>query len=66
MESRINKQLIEKMLSDTIDEAFLIEAVTHYCKTVLRSPSRDSSLINKDLWRVIAKRNIEMVEEHYR
>jgi hypothetical protein len=68
MKQRTNKALIKKMLSGTIDEAFLISAVQRYCQEVLADTTNwgNKSLINKDLWQVIAKRNLEIVEEHYK
>ena len=68
MKQRTNKQLIKKMLSGTIDEAFLISAVQRYCQEVLEDKTEwgNRTLFNKDLWQVIAKRNLEIVEEHYK
>ena len=68
MKARTNKQLIKKMLSGTIDEAFLISAVQRYCQEVLEDKTEwgNRTLFNKDLWQVIAKRNLEIVEEHYK
>ena len=55
---KTNKALIKKMLVDTIDEAFVICAVERYCQTVLEDQTDwGKTLINKDLWQVIASNN---------
>ena len=68
MMSKKNKTLIKKLCNDSIDEAFLVEAVTKYCQTVLADETDwgNKSLINKDLWQMIAKQNLQTIEEHYK
>ena len=63
-----NKALIKKLCNDSIDEAFLVEAVTKYCQTVLADDTDwgNKALINKDLWQMIAKQNLETIKEHYK
>jgi len=65
---KTNKGLIKKLTPDTVGETFLIEAVTKYCQTVLADETDwgNKSLINKDLWQVIAKHNLETIKEHYK
>ncbi len=67
MKKPTNKALIKKLLGDTIDEAFVICAVERYCQDVLDNTDDWSNLmINKDLWQVIAKANLETIKEHYK
>ena len=68
MTRKTNKGLIKKLMPDTVGEAFLIEAITKYCQTVLADEGEwnERSLINGDLWRVIAKHNLETIKEHYK
>jgi hypothetical protein len=62
-----NKTLIKKLCEDTIDEAFLICAMEKYCQTVLEDGDDwEASMINKELWQIIAKRNLETIKEHYK
>jgi hypothetical protein len=63
-----NKALIKKLLGDTIDEAFVISAIESYCQTVLEDETNwdARTLINKELWQVIATRNLQTIEEHYK
>jgi len=61
-----NKALIKKLTGDTIDNAFLICAMERYCQTVLEDGDEwEGLMINKDLWQVIAQRNLELIKEHY-
>ena len=62
-----NKTLIKKLCNDSIDEAFLVCAMEKYCKEVLADETDwgNQALINKDLWQVIAKQNLETIKEHY-
>lgn len=62
-----NKALIKKLTSDSVGEAFLIEAMEKYCRDVIADESDwgNQSLINKDLWQVIAKQNLEIIDQHY-
>jgi len=65
--SKMTKELIKKMLGDSIDEAFVISAVESYCQTVLKDDTDwGKTLINKELWQVIATRNLQTIEEHYK
>jgi len=62
-----NKALFKKMLGDSIDEAFAISAIESYCQTVLGDTEDwGKTLINKELWQVIATRNLQIIEEHYK
>ena len=64
---KTNKALIKKLTTDTVSESFLIEAVTQYCQTVLKDKTDwGNSLINKDLWQVIASNNLKTIEEHFK
>ena len=65
---KTNKGLIKKLMPDTVGEAFVLEAVTKYCQTVLADETDwgNKALINKDLWQVIAKHNLKLIEEHYK
>lgn len=65
---KTNKALIKKLAPDTVGESFLIEAIAKYCQTVLEDKTDwgKQSLINKDLWQVIAKSNLELIKEHYK
>jgi len=63
-----NKALIKKLIPDTVGEAFLIEAMTRYCQTVLEDQTDwgDKSMINQDLWNVLAEHNLKLIKEHYK
>jgi len=62
-----NKALFKKMLGDSIDQAFVISAIESYCQTVLEDDTDwGKTLINKELWQVIATRNLKTIEEHYK
>ena len=65
---KTNKQLIKKLMPDTVGESFLIGAVERYCNEVLSDSTNwgNKSLINQDLWQVIAKHNLELIKEHYK
>jgi hypothetical protein len=65
---KTNKTLIKKLTPDSVGETFLLSAVEKYCKDVLADDSDwgNKSLINKDLWQVIAKHNLELMKEHYK
>lgn len=65
---KTNKQLIKKLLGTTLDEAFLIEAMTRYCQTVLEDKTDwgNKALINQDLWKVIAKQNLATIQGHFK
>lgn len=64
---KTNKQLIKKLLGDTIDEAFVICAVERYSNQILSDSiePNERSLINQDLWQVVAKHHLETIKEHY-
>lgn len=68
MTRKTNKGLIKKLTPDTVGEAFLISAVERYCGEVLSDSTEwdKRSLINGDLWKVIAKHNLELIKEHYK
>lgn len=64
---RTNKALFKKLLGDSIDEAFVLNAIEQYCQTVLEDDTDwGKSLINKELWQVIATRNLQTIEEHFK
>ena len=65
---KTNKALIKKLIPDTLGEAFLIEAMTRYCQTVLEDTEEwgDRSMINQDLWNVLAEHNLKLIKEHYK
>jgi len=65
---KTNKQLIKALTTDSIEQAFVIEAVEQYCQTVLADDTDwgNQTLINKDLWQVIARRGVRLIEEHYK
>jgi len=64
---KTNKQLIKKLMTDSIEEAFVVSAIEQYCQTVLEDQTDwGKTLINKDLWQVIASRNLQVIEEHYK
>jgi hypothetical protein len=62
-----NKALIKKLMGDSIEEAFVVSAIEQYCQTVLEDQTDwGNTLINKDLWQVIASNNLRTIEEHYK
>jgi hypothetical protein len=65
---KTNKALIKKLTPDSVGETFLLSAVEKYCKDVLADTSDwgDRSMINKELWQVIAKHNQQLIKEHYK
>jgi hypothetical protein len=63
---RTNKALFKKLLGDSIDQAFVLNAIEQYCQTVLEDETDwGKTLINKELWQVIATRNLQTIEEHF-
>lgn len=67
MRKPTNKALIKKLMGDNIEESFVISAIEYYCHAVLADTTDwANSLINKDLWQVIAKANLETIKEHYK
>jgi hypothetical protein len=64
---KTNKQLIKKLSSDAIEQGFLICAVEWYCKQVIEDKSNwgDKSVINQDLWKVVADHNLNTIKEHF-
>ena len=68
MKQRTNKQLIKAMSDCSVSEAFLLTAVEKYCQTVLEDQTDwgDKSLINQDLWKIIAQENLDILKEHYK
>lgn len=65
---KTNKGLLKKLTPDTVGEAFVLEAISRYCKEILSDSTQwgDRSLINEELWKVIAKHNLETIKEHYK
>jgi hypothetical protein len=64
---KTNKALIKKLMSDSVEEAFVVSAIEQYCQTVLEDQTDwGNTLINKDLWQVIASNNLKTIEEHYK
>ena len=62
-----SKKLIKEMTADSIDQAFVLTAIESYCIQVLNDNSDwGNSLINKDLWQVIASNNLKTIEEHFK
>lgn len=68
MKRKTNKQLIKALTPDTVGETFLICAMDRYCNEILSDSTNwgNKSLINQDLWQVIAKHNLELIKEHYK
>ena len=64
---KTNKALIKKLMGDSIEEAFVVSAIEQYCQTVLEDQTDwGKTLINKDLWQVIASNNLRTIEEHFK
>ena len=64
---KTNKALIKKLTTDSVEEAFVVSAIEQYCQTVLGDTEDwGNSLINKDLWQVIASNNLRTIEEHFK
>lgn len=65
---KTNKGLIKKLTPDSVGEAFLISAMERYCNEILSDSMEwnKKSLINQDLWKVVAKHNLELIKEHYK
>ena len=56
--------LLKRLSNDSVSKSFLLCAVETYSKQVLADKSDWSrSLINKALWDVIAKQNLEIINE---
>jgi hypothetical protein len=68
MKNKTNKALLKKLVGDTLDEAFMLTALDRYCHEILSDSTEwnKRSLINQDLWKVIAQRNLNLIEEHYK
>ena len=68
MARKTNKALLKKLTPDSVGEAFVLTAIEKYCQTVLADETDwgNKSLINKDLWQVIAKHNLETIKEYYK
>jgi hypothetical protein len=68
MTRKTNKALIKKLSPDSVGEAFLLMGIERYCNEILSDSTEwnKRSLINKDLWQVIAKHNLKLIEEHYK
>lgn len=60
-----NKTLLKAITPDTVGEAFVLNAVAFYSKAVLADSTNwgERSLINQDLWKTIAKHNLELMGE---
>ena len=60
-----NKTLLKAMTPDSVGESFVLSAVTFYSKVILADSTSwgERSLINQDLWKVIAKHNLELMGE---
>lgn len=65
---KTNKALIRKLTPDTVGESFLISAVERYSNEILSDSTEwgNKALINQDLWKIIAKHNLELIKEHYK
>jgi hypothetical protein len=64
---KTNKALIKKLMTDSVEEAFVVSAIEQYCQTVLEDQTDwGKTLINKDLWQVIASNNLRTIEEHFK
>lgn len=65
---KTNKGLIKKLTPDSVGEAFLISAMERYCNEILSDSIEWNArgLINQDLWKVIAKHNLETIKEYYK
>jgi len=64
---KTNKALIKKLMTDSVEEAFVVSAIEQYCQTVLEDQTDwGNTLINKDLWQVIASNNLRTIEEHFK
>ena len=64
---KTNKALIKKLMTDSVEEAFVVSAIEQYCQTVLEDQTDwGKTLINKDLWQVIASNNLKTIEEHFK
>ena len=65
--NQTNKALIKKLMGDSVEEAFVVSAIEQYCQTVLEDQTDwGKTLINKDLWQVIASNNLRTIEEHFK
>jgi hypothetical protein len=62
---RTNKKLLKAITPDTVGESFVLNAVAFYSKAVLADSTSwgERSLINQDLWKTIAKHNLELMGE---
>jgi hypothetical protein len=64
---KTNKALFKKLLGDSIDEAFVLNAIEQYCQTVLEDQTDwGKTLINKELWQTVATHQLQTIEEHYK
>lgn len=65
---KTNKVLIKKLSPDSVGEVFLISAMERYCNEILSDSIEwnERGLINQDLWKVIAKHNLETIKEYYK
>ena len=61
-----NKQLINKLSKDAIDQVFLVSAIEHYSKQVIENNGEGwsaNSFINYDLWKICAEHALKTIKE---
>lgn len=68
MKNATNKALLKKLIGTSLDEVFVITAIEKYCLTVMEDETDwgDRSLIDQQMWRVIAKQNLATMKAHYK
>lgn len=62
---KTNKQVINSLSKDAIDQAFVISAVEYYAQSVLADGGSNwsaNAFINYELWKTMAERSLETIK----
>jgi hypothetical protein len=62
---KTNKQVINALTKDVLDQAFVISAVEYYSKAVLADGGDEwsaNAFINYDLWKTMAEHSLKTIE----
>jgi hypothetical protein len=62
---KTNKQVINSLTKDVLDQAFVISAVEYYAKAVVEDGGKEwsaNAFINYDLWKTMAEHSIKTIQ----
>ena len=62
---KTNKQVINSLTKDVLDQAFVISAVEYYAKAVVADGGKEwsaNAFINYDLWKTMAEHSIKTIQ----